>query len=166
MVPSLNLSFLFQRNIKLYIGKDTILNSNYFLYIETVKQSQRKARNRGNCKIQWVSYSNGTFYQIHQTDKNKSQPLKGTNCAPLSTDLFLFFYERDLVILLSDDNQAVVTEAFISTSRCIDDLLVLTILVYKVCLIKFIHLSCIWIKLMLQLPKSPFWTYIYLTILI
>ena len=94
MVPSLNSSFLFQRNIKLYIGKDTILNSNYFLYIETVKQSQRKARNRGKCKIQGVSYSNSTFYHIRQTDECKSQHFKGTNCAPLSNDLFLFFNER------------------------------------------------------------------------
>ena len=28
----------------------------------------------------------------------------GTNCAPLVADLFLFCYERDLMMSLSDDN--------------------------------------------------------------
>ena len=30
----------------------------------------------------------------------------GTNCAPLFADLFLFCYERDFMIPLSDDKQA------------------------------------------------------------
>ena len=30
----------------------------------------------------------------------------GTNCAPLVADLFLFFYERDFMMSLSDDKQA------------------------------------------------------------
>ena len=29
----------------------------------------------------------------------------GTNCAPLVADLFLFCYERDIMLSLSDDNQ-------------------------------------------------------------
>ena len=29
----------------------------------------------------------------------------GTNCAPLVADLFLFCYERDVVLSLSDNNQ-------------------------------------------------------------
>ena len=29
----------------------------------------------------------------------------GTNCAPLVADLFLFFYERDFMLSLSDKNQ-------------------------------------------------------------
>ena len=41
----------------------------------------------------------------------------GTNCAPLVADLFLFCNERDFVMPLSDNNQADVIEAFISTSR-------------------------------------------------
>ena len=49
--------------------------------------------------------------------------LMGTNCAHLSADLFLFGYERDFMLSLSDDNQSVVTEAFNSTSRYLDDLL-------------------------------------------
>ena len=46
-----------------------------------------------------------------------------TNCAPLVADLFLFRYERDLMLSLSDNNQADVVEAFNSTSRYLDDLL-------------------------------------------
>ena len=30
----------------------------------------------------------------------------GTNCAPLVADLFLFCYERDIMLCLSDNNQA------------------------------------------------------------
>ena len=30
----------------------------------------------------------------------------GTNCAPLVADLFLFCYERDFIMSLSDDKQA------------------------------------------------------------
>ena len=47
----------------------------------------------------------------------------GTNCAPLVADLFLFCYERDLMLSLSDDNVSAVIEAFNSTSRYLDDLL-------------------------------------------
>ena len=49
----------------------------------------------------------------------------GTNCAPLVADFFLFCYEWDFMLSLSDNNQADVTvvEAFNSTSRHLDDLL-------------------------------------------
>ena len=47
----------------------------------------------------------------------------GTNCAPLAADLFLFCYERGLMLSLSDNNQADNIEAFNSTSRYLDDLL-------------------------------------------
>ena len=47
----------------------------------------------------------------------------GTICAPLFADLFLFCYERDFMLSLSDNNQADVVEAFNSTSRFLDDLL-------------------------------------------
>ena len=40
----------------------------------------------------------------------------GTNCAPLTADLFLFCYERDFVTSLSDDNQGDSIEEFKSTS--------------------------------------------------
>ena len=49
----------------------------------------------------------------------------GTNCAPLVADLFLFCYERDFRLSLSDNYQADITEAFNSTFRYmyLDDLL-------------------------------------------
>ena len=47
----------------------------------------------------------------------------GTNCAPLVADLFLFCYEREFMLSLSDNNQTDIIEAFNSTSRYLDDLL-------------------------------------------
>ena len=47
----------------------------------------------------------------------------GTNCAPLVADLFLFCYERDVMVSLSDNNQTDIIEAINSTSRYLDDLL-------------------------------------------
>ena len=47
----------------------------------------------------------------------------GTNCAPLVADLFLFCFERDFMVSLSDDNQADVIDAFNTTSRYLDDIL-------------------------------------------
>ena len=47
----------------------------------------------------------------------------GTNCAPLVADLFLFCYERDFMLSLSDNNQTDIIEAFNSISRYLDDLL-------------------------------------------
>ena len=41
----------------------------------------------------------------------------GTNCAPLVADLFLFSYDRDFMLSLSDNNQADIIEALNSTSR-------------------------------------------------
>ena len=42
-----------------------------------------------------------------------------TNCAPLVADLFLFCYERDFMLSLSNDKQS---EVFNTTSRYLDDL--------------------------------------------
>ena len=47
----------------------------------------------------------------------------GTNCVPLVADLFLFCYERDFMVSLSEDNQSDVIESLNSTSRYLDDLL-------------------------------------------
>ena len=47
----------------------------------------------------------------------------GTNCAPLVAKLFLFCYERDFMMSLSDDKQADVIDAFNITSRYLDDIL-------------------------------------------
>ena len=46
----------------------------------------------------------------------------GTNCAPLVADLFLFCYEMDFMMSLSDDKQADVIDAFNTTSRYLDDI--------------------------------------------
>ena len=48
---------------------------------------------------------------------------KDINCAPLIADLFLFCYERDFMLSLSDNNRTDTIEAFNSTSRYLDDLL-------------------------------------------
>ena len=47
----------------------------------------------------------------------------GTNCAPLVADLFLFCYERDLVMSLLDDKQADIIDALNATSRYLDDII-------------------------------------------
>ena len=46
-----------------------------------------------------------------------------TNCARLVADLFLFCYERDFMMSLSDDKQADVIDAFNTTSRYLEDIL-------------------------------------------
>ena len=45
----------------------------------------------------------------------------GTNCAPLVADSFMFCYERDFMLSLSDNSQTDIIEAF--NSRYLDDLL-------------------------------------------
>ena len=47
----------------------------------------------------------------------------GTNCVPLVADLFLFSYERDFMMSLSDDQQADVIDAFNTTFRYLNDIL-------------------------------------------
>ena len=47
----------------------------------------------------------------------------GTNCAPLVADLFLFCYEREFMMSLSDYKQADVIDAFNTTCRYLDDIL-------------------------------------------
>ena len=47
----------------------------------------------------------------------------GTNCAPLVADLFLFCYERDFMMFLSDIKQADIIDAFNTTTRDLDDIL-------------------------------------------
>ena len=46
----------------------------------------------------------------------------GTFCAPLVALLFLFCYERDFMMSLSDDKQADVIDAFNTTSRYLDNI--------------------------------------------
>ena len=47
----------------------------------------------------------------------------GTNYVPLVADLFLFCYERDIMMYLSDDKQADIIDAFNKSSRYLDDIL-------------------------------------------
>ena len=47
----------------------------------------------------------------------------GTNCAPLVAYLFLFCYEREFMMSLSDDKQADIVDAFNTTSRYLADIL-------------------------------------------
>ena len=53
----------------------------------------------------------------------------GTNCAPLVADLFLFCYERDFMLSLSNNNQTDIIEAFDSTSRYLMAYLIMIILI-------------------------------------
>ena len=47
----------------------------------------------------------------------------GTNCASVVADLFLFCYERDFMMYLSDDKQADTIDAFNTTSRYLHGIL-------------------------------------------
>ena len=55
----------------------------------------------------------------------------GTNCAPLVADLFLFCYERDFKMSLSDDKQAGVIVAFNTVSRYLDNILTLIMFIFQ-----------------------------------
>ena len=54
----------------------------------------------------------------------------GTHCAPLVADLFLFCYEGDFMMSLSDDKQADIIMAFNTTSRYLDDILNINIIYF------------------------------------
>ena len=47
----------------------------------------------------------------------------GTDCAPLVADLFLFCYEKDFLMFLSDDKLTDIIDAFNTTSRYLGDIL-------------------------------------------
>ena len=75
----------------------------------------------------------------------------GTNCAPLVADLFLFCYERDFMMSLSDDKQADVIDAFNTTSRYLDDILnILTDLNYATLTSPYIFQKTVECKLPLR----------------
>ena len=71
----------------------------------------------------------------------------GTTCAPLVAHLFLFCYERDFMMSLSDDKQADIIDAFNITSRYLDDILNVNI-VYFDTMVSLIY------PLELQLDKA------------
>ena len=52
-----------------------------------------------------------------------------TNCAPLVADLFLFCYEGDFMLSLSDNSQTDIIEAFNSTLDILMTYLILIILI-------------------------------------
>ena len=56
----------------------------------------------------------------------------GTNCAHLIADLFLFCYDRDFIMSLSDVIQADVIDAFNTTSRYLDNILTLIMLILTI----------------------------------
>ena len=61
----------------------------------------------------------------------------GTNCAPLVANLFLFCYERDFMMSLSDDKQADVIGALNTTFRYLDDIKILIMLILTIWLVKY-----------------------------
>ena len=74
------------------------------------------------------------FWTIYLSDmtRNCIIPIGTTcNCAHLVADLFLFCYERDFMLSLSDHNQGDVVEAFNSTSRYQLTCLILVILIFN-----------------------------------
>ena len=72
-------------------------------------------------------------------------------------DLFLFCYERDFTISLSDDKQTGIIEAFDTTSRYLDDILNINNIYFDI-MVRKIYLA------EFQLNKantSRFWTCIF-----
>ena len=47
----------------------------------------------------------------------------GADCAPLVADLFLFCYESDLMMSLSDNKQADIIDSFNTTARYLCDII-------------------------------------------
>ena len=85
---------------------------------------QRKKYARSETSGIW---NDRLFFYLHRDEEaiigfHVSIPME-TNCAPLVADLFLFSYEWDFMLSLSEDNQSVVIEAFNYNSRYLDDLL-------------------------------------------
>ena len=56
----------------------------------------------------------------------------GTNCAHPIADLFLFCYDRDFMMSLSDGIQNDVIDAFNTTSRYLDNILTLIMLILTI----------------------------------
>ena len=82
----------------------------------------------------------------------------GTMCAPLVADLFLFCYERDFVLSLSDNNEADIIEAFNSTSRYLNDLLNIDNPYFEQMVGQIYPTELQLNKQILLIPKLHFWT--------
>ena len=82
-------------------------------------------------------------------------PMDNT-CAPLDADLFLFCYERDFMMSLSDNKQADVNDAFNTTSRYLDDILNINNVYFDNMVSQCTLQSSNLIKLIPLIPKSYF----------
>ena len=83
----------------------------------------------------------------------------GTNCAPLVADLFLFCYERDFIMSLSDDKQAYIIDSFNTTSRYLDDILNINNVYFDNMVSHIYHSELQLNKAMIPLiPKPRFYT--------
>ena len=117
--------------VKIKPAEPSWINANIKQYIRKRKRAYRKAR-RTNTDFNWRKFKtlrNKTVALIRDAKRDSKLyrqivgiPM-GTNCAPLVADLFLFCYERDFMLSLSEENQSGIIEAFNSTSRYLDDLL-------------------------------------------
>ena len=56
----------------------------------------------------------------------------GTDCAPMVANLVFFCYEKDFMMSLSDDMQAIIIDAFNTTFRYLDDSLNKIVIVRKI----------------------------------
>ena len=90
----------------------------------------------------------------------------GTNCAPLVADLFLFCYERDFMMSLSDDKQADVIEALPLHPIIWRIFLTLTMFILKIWLFKYTLQSSNLIKPIPLILKLHFKTCICLFLMI
>ena len=82
----------------------------------------------------------------------------GAIYAPLVEDLFLFCYERDIMLSLSDNNQTDIIEALNSTSRYLDDLLNIDNPYFKQMVGQIYPTEHQLKKLILLILKLRFWT--------
>ena len=90
----------------------------------------------------------------------------GTNFAPLVANLFLFCFERDFMMSLSDDNQTGVIDAFNTTSRYLDDILNINMFILTIWLVIFTLQSSNLIEPIPLIPKPHFLTCICLFLMI
>ena len=79
-----------------------------------------------------------------------------TNCALLVADSFLFCYERDFMMSLSDDKQADVIDAFNTTSRYLDNILNINNVYFDNMVVKYTLQSSNLIKPIPLIPKPHF----------
>ena len=90
----------------------------------------------------------------------------GTNFALLVADLFLFSYERDFMMSLSDDKQADVIDAFDTTSRYLDDILNINNVYFDNMVSQIYPSELQLIKPISRIPKLHFQTRICLFLMI